>query len=121
MSAADQNAVSAAKPTIVVSYFQRPPICEMEEPKHVATRASPKHIHRHRGLAGPPERPLVQLTYRMKPNSTGTTVTESWELLEPEPFIDSLGADYPSQPAILIEQDLVTTLTRLKASIESAD
>jgi hypothetical protein len=37
--------------------------------------------------------------------------------LEPDPFIDSLGADYPTQRAALIEQDLATTLTKLKASI----
>jgi hypothetical protein len=70
---------------------------------------------------GPQERPLVQWTYRLEPNATGTTVTETWELLEPEPFVESLGADYPTQRATLIEQDLVTTLTNLKASIESAD
>jgi hypothetical protein len=71
--------------------------------------------------AGQPEHPLTRWTYRMIPNATGTTVTETWELLAPEVYVESLGEDYPTQRAALIEGDLVTTLTNLKASIESAD
>lgn len=67
---------------------------------------------------GPAEKPWVQWTYRLEPSGSGTTVTESWELLEPGPFIESLGDDYPAQRAVQMEQDLAATLTSLKASLE---
>ena len=68
---------------------------------------------------GPVEHPLVQWTYRMEPDGAGTTLTESWELLEPQAFIEHFGPDYPSERAVIVEQDLVTTLTRLQAHLES--
>lgn len=68
---------------------------------------------------GPADRPLVQWTYRMDSDGAGTTLTESWELLEPQGFIDHFGTGYPSERAAVVEQDLVTTLTRLQAHLES--
>jgi hypothetical protein len=56
----------------------------------------------------------------MTPTEEGTTLTETWELLQPEVFIKAMGADYPTQRAALIEADLPATLSNLKSSIESA-
>lgn len=69
--------------------------------------------------SGPSERPRTQWTYQMEPNESGTALTETWELLDPEPLIASRGPDYPAQRADMIETNLLTTLTNLKASIES--
>ena len=67
---------------------------------------------------GSSEQPLAQWTYEMEPTEHGTVVTERWELLEPELFVDMLGAEYPTQRSASVAEDLVTTLTNLKASIE---
>jgi uncharacterized protein YndB with AHSA1/START domain len=70
--------------------------------------------------SGEPDLPLVQWTYRFEAGDTGTTVTETWELLQQQPFIDALGENYPAERAAMVEGDLVTTLTNLKASFESS-
>jgi len=69
---------------------------------------------------GPAEHPWVQWTYRIESAPSGCVVTEVWELLDPAPFVASLGPDYPSLRAEQMERDLVTTLERLKRSLESA-
>ena len=54
----------------------------------------------------------------MEPDGTGTTLTESWELLEPQPFIDVFGPDVPVERASVVEADLVATPSKLRANFD---
>ena len=67
---------------------------------------------------GPGEQPWVQWTYEFAPADGGCTVTESWELLQAEPFVQALGEDYPATRSAQMKDDLATTLSNLKTSLE---
>jgi len=69
---------------------------------------------------GPADAPLITWGYLMEATDTGTSVTETWDVLELPQIMQSYSEDQLAQRKAMIQEGMQVTLQNLKATCESA-